>query len=127
MPTNTRQDSTQDKETASNSIPDFPVCVAGSTPYFPPSIPTLTLTTSATTTTTPSQEPLLVNSALNMSDKIQISKEPGVCVETGYGRSADPSPRPPQKQYSNINVRKQQNKNRGRSYGSSKGMFVVVR
>ena len=58
-----------------------------------------------------------------MSDKIQTAKEPGVCVETGHGRSADPSPQ--KQQYSSSNVRKQQNKSKG-SYGSSRGRFCCV-
>lgn len=125
MPTNTCLDSTQDKATASNSIPDLSVCVVESTHVPSPSIPFPDPTaTTASTTSTAAQEPLLINSFSEMSEKIQTSKEPGVCVETGYSRSADPSPRPTHKQYSSNNSRKQQSKNKG-SYVSSKGMFLV--
>lgn len=125
VPTNTCSDSTQYKATASNSIPDLSVCVVEATHRPSPSIPSPGLTAiTVSTTSTTAQEPLLINSFSEMSDKIQTSKEPGVGVETGYSRSADPSPRPTHKQYSSSNSRKQQNKNKG-SYGSSKGMFVV--
>ena len=122
MPTNTCSDSTQEKATASNSNPNLSVCVVETTHLPSPSIPSPSLTSTVSTTSTPSQEPLLIS---EMSDKIQTSKEPGVCVETGYSRSADPSPRPTHKQYGSNNFRKQQSRNKG-SYGSSKGMLFMV-
>lgn len=120
VPTNTWSDPIQNKKaTASESTHDNRACVTARSP-----LPTV-FAPYPTTTTHTSSKPLLVNSQSEMSDKIQISsKEPGVCVETGHGRSSDPSPRPPQKQYSNgSNVRKQQNRTKG-NYGNSKGMFA---
>ena len=132
VPTNTHSDPTQDKQaTASNSIRDPEVCVTNvSTHSHRPPIPTLDPTTTLSTISTPSQQPLL-NSASKMSDKIQSFREPGICMETGNWRSADPSPRPTQKQFysssssGSSNGRKQQNKNKG-NYGSSKGTYVCV-
>jgi hypothetical protein len=129
VPTNTHSDPTQDRQaTASNSIRDLAVCVTDVSTHSPrPPIPTLDPTTTLSTISTPPQQPVL-NSPSKMSDKIQSFREPGMCMETGYGRSADPSPRPTQKQlYSSSsgssNGRKQQNRSKG-SYGNSKGTYV---
>lgn len=118
VPINTCSDSPQTKATASNSIHNIPVCVTKST--HSPSSPILTLNPTTTTSTSSTSQPS------EMSNKIQNSKEPGVCVETGNGRSADSSPHPTQQQYgsSTSSYRKQQNKSKG-SYGNSKGKFVV--
>ena len=127
VPTNTLSDSSQRRATATNSIQDERVCATfkSTHPTLSPTISTLNPTTTVPTTSV-SQKPLLFNSTSKMSDKFQISKEPGVCVETGCGRSTDPSPRPPQKQYSNSNGRKQQNRTKG-NYGNSKGKLGCAR
>ena len=133
VPTNTCSNSTQDKKaTASDSTLDLAVCVTTESTHIPPAPvppPNIAPAPRPTATATGSTLPQLLYNlppSSKMSDKIQNSnKEPGVCVETGHGRSGDPSPRPAQKQYSNGSSKKQQNRTKG-NYGSSKGTLVCV-